>query len=56
MIATAMVDARPKLENVNAVLIVYKVKVEDAYPGPPAVITKGMSNTCNAPLILSNNT
>jgi len=30
MIVTAIVDANPKFENVNAVDIVYKVNVEEA--------------------------
>ena len=51
-----MVEARPKLENLKAVLMVYSVKVLEAYPGPPEVMTKGMSKTCMAPRMLSKRT
>ena len=54
--ATAIVDAIPKSLNLNAVSIVYNVKVDDAYPGPPCVITNGISKCCNVPLIQSNKT
>lgn len=51
-----MAFANPKLLKVNAVLMAYVENVLLAFPGPPDVITKGISNICIHHVIFMNNT